>query len=125
MRTTRMPARVACSAMALGAAVSLGIGSASATPATPTVTASCAYPYVCIQRLSDGVIIGRFQDVTSTWQSLPSKPSNVNIINTRHDDVAYIRYANGGQTCVAPNSTFYISGYVLTGIRISSSATCS
>ncbi|MFB7601096.1 hypothetical protein [Streptomyces sp. NPDC056160] len=112
--------------MALGTAVALGTGFASAAPATTaaTTTASCTYPYVCIQRLSDGAIIGRFQDVTSTWQSLPSKPSNVRVINTRHDDVAYIREAGGSVDCVAPNSTLGITGYVLTGIRISSSATC-
>lgn len=122
MRTTRTLARAAGATVLLGTAVTLGTGSASAAPATTAAT--CAYPYVCIERLSDGAIIGRFQDVTSTWQSLPSKPSNVEIINTRHDDIAYIRYANGSQACVAPNSTFTITGYVLTGIRISSSATC-
>ncbi|MER5550674.1 hypothetical protein ABT001_03135 [Streptomyces sp. NPDC002793] len=113
--------------MALGAIASLGAGTASASPATatgPATAATCAYPYVCFQRLSDGAIVGRFQDVTSTWQSLPSRPSNVKIINTRNDDVAYIRYASGSQACVTPNSTFTITGYVLTGIRISSSATC-
>ncbi|MBQ0826601.1 hypothetical protein [Streptomyces tagetis] len=122
MSTTRTLARAACATLALGAAASLGTATASAAPATTTAT--CAYPYVCIQRISDGAIIGRFQDVTSGWQALPSQPSNVNIINTRHDDVAYIRYANGSQACVTPNSTFTITGYVLTGIRISSSATC-
>ncbi|MFE7122982.1 hypothetical protein [Streptomyces sp. NPDC057617] len=122
MKTARTLARAAIATAVLGTAVSLGAGPASAASAT---TASCAYPYVCIQRLSDGAIIGRFQDVTSGFQSLPSRPSNVNIINTRHDDVAYIRYANGSQACVAPDSTFSITGYVLTGIRISSSATCS
>ncbi|MER6406067.1 hypothetical protein ABZ918_03365 [Streptomyces viridosporus] len=122
MRTARTLARAACATVALGAAASLGAGTASAAPATTTAT--CAYPYVCFERLSDGAIIGRFQDVTSTWQSLPSRPSNVKIINTRRDDVAYIRYANGSQACVAPNSTLTITGYVLTGIRISSSATC-
>ncbi|MFB7270938.1 hypothetical protein [Streptomyces sp. NPDC056244] len=123
MKTAQTLARAAIATAVLGTAVSLGAGPASA--ASAATTASCAYPYVCIQRLSDGAIIGRFQDVTSGFQSLPSRPSNVNIINTRHDDVAYIRYANGSQACVAPDSTFSITGYVLTGIRISSSATCS
>jgi hypothetical protein len=122
MRTARTLARAACATTVFGATLAVGIGPVSAAPAG--AAASCAYPYVCIQRLSDGAIIGRFQDVTSGFQSLPSRPSNVNIINTRHDDVAYIRYSNGSQACVAPDSTFSITGYVLTGIRISSSSTC-
>ncbi|MDN3056774.1 MULTISPECIES: hypothetical protein [Streptomyces] len=123
MRSARTLARAVCATAVLGTTVALGTGPVSAAPAA--TTASCAYPYVCIQRISDGVIIGRFQDVTSGYQDLPSRPSNVTIINTRHDDVAYIRYANGSKSCVAPNDSLAISGYVLTGIRISSSATCS
>ncbi|MEU6106854.1 hypothetical protein ACFU5N_18185 [Streptomyces albidoflavus] len=115
----RSLARSACVAAALALAAPLGVSSASAAQAADT----CTYPQVCIQRKADGVIIGRFQDVTSTWQNMPSKPSNIWIINTRNDDVAYIRYANGGQLCVAPKQTVG-TDYVATGIRISSSATC-
>ncbi|GDY54377.1 hypothetical protein SVIO_050000 [Streptomyces violaceusniger] len=72
-----------------------------------SAAASCAYPYVCL--FKDGVRIGQFQDVTSGFQSLPSKPtgtasSPITVTNTRHDDVAYIRFNTGTTVCL-PRST--------------------
>ncbi|MFD8122860.1 hypothetical protein ACWHAO_21160 [Streptomyces albidoflavus] len=115
----RSLARSACVTAALALAVPLGVSSASAAPAADT----CSYPYVCIQRAADGVIIGRFQDVTSTWQNLPSKPKDIRVVNTRNDDVAHVRLASGVQLCVAPRSSV-VTGHVATGIRISSSPAC-
>ncbi|MEU6106855.1 hypothetical protein ACWEJ7_21300 [Streptomyces albidoflavus] len=110
---------------ALSAAVGLlaaSAGTAAAAPAADT----CPYPYVCL--FKDGVRIGQFQDVTSGYQNLPSRPtgtesSKIHVVNTRNDDVAYIRWSGGSTACLPPKYDTYFTG-TLTGIRISSSATC-
>lgn len=127
VKTVRTLGAVAMSlAMAGGVSVAAQ-ASAHASPGTATVRAaadSCAYPYVCL--FKNGVKIGQFKDVTSTWQNLPSRPSGPNLIiqNTRRDDVAYIRWSTGTTTCIPPQRSFTVSSGTLTGIRISSSATC-
>ncbi|WP_438453264.1 hypothetical protein [Streptomyces asiaticus] len=109
----------------------LAAGTATAQTSSPdtraaTAAPACPYPYVCIYK--DDARIGMFQDVTSTWQNLPSRPTgpNLHVVNTRKDDVAYIRQSDGTITCIAPNSSFGFpySQPALTGIRISSEATC-
>ncbi len=104
--------------------------SASATPAARQAGAAqphdCPYPYVCLYK--DGVRIGQFRDVTSTYQNLPSRPSgpNLRLVNTRNDDTVWIRYSTGSTICLLPKAdvVWENSGSVLTGIRISSSPTC-
>lgn len=102
--------------------------SASApTPAPAPVRAAadtCSYPYVCL--FKNGTRIGQFQDVTSGFQDLPSRPSGPNLVvqNTRNDDVAYIRRANGITTCLPPKTSIGIVSGTLTGIRIDSRSTC-
>jgi hypothetical protein len=125
--------RVASAVVAATGLLAVSVGTAAAAPASPAsgaatarAAASCAYPYVCL--FKDGVRIGQFQDVTSGFQSLPSRPtgtagSPVTVTNTRHDDVAYIRFSNGSTVCLPPEYTTNFTG-TLTGIRISSSATC-
>lgn len=113
-------------AMAGGVSVAAQATAVAATgpAAVKAVVDTCAYPYVCL--FKNGVRIGQFQDVTSTWQNLPSRPSGPGLVvqNTRHDDVAYIRWSGGATTCIPPNSSFNVSSGTLTGIRISSAATC-
>ncbi|MCO8305887.1 hypothetical protein NI939_24530 [Streptomyces sp. RKCA-744] len=134
MMASRKPLRrVAWAAAAATGILAASAGTAVAVPAAPTTAAaparaaaSCAYPYVCL--FKDGVRIGQFQDVTSGFQSLPSKPtgtasSPITVTNTRHDDVAYIRYNTGTTVCIPPEYSTNFTG-TLTGIRISSSATC-
>ncbi|MFE0812920.1 hypothetical protein ACFW4M_01270 [Streptomyces sp. NPDC058794] len=91
---------------------------------TKAAADTCAYPYVCF--FKNGVKIGQFQDVTSTWQNLPSRPSGPGLVvqNTRNDDVAHIRWSYGATTCIPPKSSFTVTGGTLTGVRISSAATC-
>nr|WP_256968067.1 hypothetical protein [Streptomyces sp. CS227] len=80
--------------------------------------------YVCI--FKNGTRIGQFQDVTSGYQNLPSRPSGPNLVvqNTRSDDVAYIRRASGVVTCLPPKTSIGIVSGTLTGIRIDSRSTC-
>ncbi|MFE2597367.1 hypothetical protein ACFXCZ_12835 [Streptomyces sp. NPDC059396] len=134
MRTSRQPLkRAAWAAVAVTGFLAASVGTAVAAPVAPTAAtapasaaASCAYPYVCL--FKGGVKIGQFQDVTSGFQSLPSRPtgtasSPITVTNTRHDDVAYIRFDNGTTVCLPPEYSTNFTG-TLTGIRISSSATC-
>ncbi|WP_242588150.1 hypothetical protein [Streptomyces albidoflavus] len=100
--------------------------SASATASAPVRAAADtrSYPYVCL--FKNGTRIGQFQDVTSGFQDLPSRPSGPNLVvqNTRNDDVAYIRRANGITTCLPPKTSIGIVSGTLTGIRIDSRSTC-
>ncbi|MER7063157.1 hypothetical protein AB0F32_07105 [Streptomyces albidoflavus] len=100
--------------------------SASASTPAPVRAAAdtCSYPYVCL--FKNGTRIGQFQDVTSGFQDLPSRPSGPNLVvqNTRNDDVAYIRRANGITTCLPPKTSIGIVSGTLTGIRIDSRSTC-
>ncbi|GAA0922362.1 hypothetical protein [Streptomyces thermoalcalitolerans] len=116
---------------AAGIAAAVSAAPASAQPQVQgtllrgevTAAATCPYPYVCF--IKNGSIIGRFKDVTSTWQPLPSKPSApLTVVNTRHDDVAYIRWVNGATACLPPESAFDVTGGQLNAVRISSSSTC-
>ncbi|GAA0444935.1 hypothetical protein GCM10009544_04640 [Streptomyces stramineus] len=68
-------------------------------------------------------IIGKFKDVTSGWQPLPSKPKDITVVNSRRDDVAYIRNTHGGIVCIAPKSS-YSTGWTLNAVRISSNSSC-
>ncbi|EFE71815.1 hypothetical protein [Streptomyces viridosporus] len=134
MKTSRRTVkRVGWAAAVATGLLATSVGTAVATPTVPTAaaspaqaTASCAYPYVCL--FKNGVKIGQFQDVTSGYQNLPSRPvgtssSPIVVTNTRHDDVAYIRFSTGTTVCLPPEYTTSLTG-TLTGIRISSSATC-
>ncbi|MFD0497591.1 hypothetical protein [Streptomyces rhizosphaericus] len=96
---------MAAAAGILAASAGTAVAVPAAAPAS--AAASCAYPYVCL--FKDGVRIGQFQDVTSGFQSLPSKPtgtasSPITVTNTRHDDVAYIRFNTGTTVCLPRNT---------------------
>jgi hypothetical protein len=114
--------RAATAVLAATGALLAG-GTVTARAAEQSATATCSYPYVCF--IKNGTVIGRFKDVTSGWQALPSKPSApLSVVNTRHDDVAYIRWVGGSTACLPPQSTFNVSGGQLDAVRISSAATC-
>ncbi|MDI6413621.1 hypothetical protein QLX52_32970 [Streptomyces albus] len=127
MKTVRTLGAVAMTLVMAGGVSVAAQATAVASSGAGAVRAAadtCSYPYVCF--FKNGVKIGQFQDVTSTWQNLPSKPSGPGLVvqNTRNDDVAYIRWSGGATTCIPPKSNFTVSGGTLTGVRISSAATC-
>ncbi|WP_165395481.1 hypothetical protein [Streptomyces albidoflavus] len=112
-------------AMAGGVSVAAQTAASASAPAPVRAAADiCSYPYVCL--FKNGTRIGQFQDVTSGFQDLPSRPSGPNLVvqNTRNDDVAYIRRANGITTCLPPKTSIGIVSGTLTGIRIDSRSTC-
>ncbi|MFI2671626.1 hypothetical protein ACWHAO_21155 [Streptomyces albidoflavus] len=116
--------RTVWAAGAVAGLLAASVGPAAAAPAPAADT--CPYPYVCL--FKNGVRIGQFQDVTTGYQALPSRPtgtaaSPLHVINTRNDDVAYLRWSTGSTVCLPPKTENPVIG-TLTDIRISSSATC-
>ncbi|MFG2873261.1 hypothetical protein [Streptomyces sp. NPDC048338] len=112
----------------VGAAVAaLSVTGASAAQAEGS-THGCPYPYVCFyvsnSALNAGTPISKYKDVTSSYQAVTPRP-HYGVMNTRNDDVVYLRLQSGGSICLPPNtSTVFADAYVVNGIRISSSATC-
>lgn len=114
----------------LGLAAAAVLSMTGAQPAAAdTQGSTCPYPYVCFYNSLDyyGTYFQRYRDVTSTYQSVPARSGYLTVVNTRNDDVAYIRYIFNGKTqvhCMRPGTSFGVSDGRATGIRISSSSTC-
>ncbi|MFF9060895.1 hypothetical protein ACIRPQ_24265 [Streptomyces sp. NPDC101213] len=91
-------------------------------------TQGCPYPYVCFyvdeHAYEAGTPIAKYRDVTSSYQTVRARP-HYYVVNTRNDDVAYLRLQDGTSICLRPNSqTVFANAYSVTGIKISSSSTC-
>ncbi|WP_392972493.1 hypothetical protein [Streptomyces sp. LN245] len=113
-------------AVVTGAVAAVSMAGAPAANAEP-VQHGCAYPYVCFYVDQAAVTAGhpaaKFQVVTSGFQDVTSREGYV-VLNTRNDDVAYLR-SNAGTLCVGPNTTTVMSsGLTINGVKISSRATC-
>ncbi|MFI1702463.1 hypothetical protein ACH419_41975 [Streptomyces bobili] len=98
----------------------------AAHPEPPTQ--GCSYPYVCFyvdnNALLTGTPISKYQDVTSGYQAVTPRP-HYGVLNTRNDDVVYLRLQSGGSICLGPNTqTVFTNSYSVNGIKISSSSTC-
>jgi len=125
----------------LAAAVA-AVGVVVAAEPAAAAGAVCPYPYVCFYsgHVGEGpsTINGKFKVVTSGFQSITgSSRYSDSIVNTRHDDVAYVRFTDGKVICLPPADYFggvwYPSYYdtdndapqrYINGVRISSSSTC-
>ncbi|KUN84996.1 hypothetical protein [Streptomyces griseoruber] len=114
------------------AGVSVAVAAMSVTGASAahaeSPTQGCPYPYVCFYVDNDALLAGtpisKYKDVTSSYQTVTPRP-HYGVLNTRNDDVVYLRLQSGGSICLSPNSqTVFANAYVVTGIRISSSSTC-
>jgi hypothetical protein len=115
------------------AAASLAVAPSATAAESPT--RGCAYPQVCFYLKKSNWDAkdpnAGFQDVTSSWQNLGSASRGADyVLNTRNDDVAYLRVQTNStgavwDMCLRPNSTQYFgSAYTVTGIRISTSSSC-
>ncbi|MFH9552841.1 hypothetical protein [Streptomyces sp. NPDC017435] len=107
------------------AAMSLA-GASGAHAEAPTL--GCPYPWVCFYADNDALLAGtpmsKYQDVTSGFQAVTPRP-HYGVMNTRNDDVVYLRLQGGGSICLPPNhSTVFAGSAVVNGIKISSSSTC-
>ncbi|MEU6554312.1 hypothetical protein ABZ915_29180 [Streptomyces sp. NPDC046915] len=101
-------------------------GASAAHAESPTH--GCPYPYVCFYvdnaALNAGTPISKYRDVTSTYQTVRPRP-HYGVVNTRNDDVVYLRLQDGTSICLPPNNqTTFTNSYTVTGIRISSNSTC-
>ncbi|MFH8802159.1 hypothetical protein ACH4F6_21555 [Streptomyces sp. NPDC017936] len=114
------------------AGVSVAVAAMSMTGASAahaeSPTQGCPYPYVCFylnnSDLLAGKPISKYRDVTSTYQAVTPRP-HYGVLNTRNDDVVYLRLQSGGSICLPPNTqTLFADAYSVNGIRISSSSTC-
>ena len=114
------------------AGVSVAVAAMSVTGASAahaeSPTQGCPYPYVCFyvdnNALLAGTPISKYKDVTSAYQAVTPRP-HYGVLNTRNDDVVYLRLQSGGSICLPPNNqTVFANAYVVTGIKISSSSTC-
>jgi len=113
------------------AAAAAGVLAMTGAPpaAADDLGSTCPYPHVCFYNSLDyyGNYFQRYQDVTSTYQSVPVRNGYLTVVNTRNDDVAYVRYIFNGSTqvrCMPPSSSFTVTDGRATGIRISTSSTC-
>lgn len=123
---SRWKARLAPAAVATAAVLAM---TGTQPAAADTLGSTCPYPYVCFYNSLDyyGNYFQRYQDVTSSYQSVPARSGYLTVVNTRNDDVAYVRYVFNGRTevkCLRPSSSFTVTDGRATGIRISSSSTC-
>ncbi|WP_230194670.1 hypothetical protein [Streptomyces coriariae] len=114
------------------AGVSVAVAAISVTGASAAYaeapTHGCPYPYVCFyvdnNALLAGTPISKYKDVTSTYQAVTPRP-HYGVMNTRNDDVVYLRLQDGTSICLPPNnSTVFANAYSVTGIKISSRSTC-
>ncbi|MER6748366.1 hypothetical protein ACFTZ8_05555 [Streptomyces fungicidicus] len=108
----------------VAAAGALLLGLAVAPAAHADSAYGCIYPQVCIYDDTSvtSPIVGRFQQVTSTWQYLSNPQSYYAVVNTRNDDVAYVLDSYGTH-CIKPNGSMSSSGRI-TAIRIDSRSSC-
>ncbi|WP_327316855.1 hypothetical protein [Streptomyces sp. NBC_01235] len=109
------------------AVAAMSVTGASAAHAE-SATHGCPYPYVCFyvdeHAWNAGTPIAKYRDVTSSYQTVRSRP-HYYVVNTRNDDVAYLRLQDGTSICLAPNNeTVFTNAFSVTGIKISSRSTC-
>ncbi|MFF3335368.1 hypothetical protein ACFYWX_38510 [Streptomyces sp. NPDC002888] len=120
----RKAAALAGVSVAVAAMSATGASAAQAEPPTH----GCPYPYVCFyvdeHAWNAGTPIAKYRDVTRSYQTVRSRP-HYHVVNTRNDDVAYLRLQDGASICLTPNTeTVFTNTYSVTGIKISSSSTC-
>ena len=120
-------------AAVLGISLTLALsltGSADAGT-VDTKVRPCPYPAVCLYR---GDVFGKFgaptakfRDVTSYFQPVTRSQKSIFWVNSRHDDVVYLRLSSGRPICVRPRGTGNLTpgeGVRITGIRISYASRC-
>ena len=63
----------------------------------------CPHPFVCL--FDGGRRTGGFVETTDGWQYLDASRSANYVINTRVDDVVYVLFDDGSESCVPPDTT--------------------
>ncbi|MGJ5755682.1 hypothetical protein FB563_3920 [Streptomyces puniciscabiei] len=114
----------ACAMAGSGLALTAPSASAdtrTATGASAAARPSCPYPYVCFY--NGNTMTGKFKD-TGYWQKLGASRNAKGAVNTRHDDVAYVRFSNYHTICMKPGEGWAFGSAHPTYVYISKSSTC-
>jgi hypothetical protein len=107
------------------AQVNATASSADASDAVAAGKWGCEYPYVCLYDVNANMV-EKYKVITSGWQTF-SRRDIYYAVNTRNDDIAYIRFTNGKVFCLPagnPDRYYYLDQGTPNAIRISSSSTC-
>ncbi|MFC7614428.1 hypothetical protein ACFQV2_13755 [Actinokineospora soli] len=88
----------AIAAVAFGSLMHPTAAVAEAGPDNVTGAWGCEWPYACLYN-SAGTKVSQYKAVTSGWQSF-SRTDVYYGVNTRNDDVVYIRFTNGRVACL-------------------------
>lgn len=102
-------------------------GDADAATQRPSGKMGCPYPYVCLYKSKNlQSFTGRFRDVTSGFQHLSRSRGATSFVNTRRDDVVYLKLSTGKTICARPNSVGGLipGGGGVIGVRVSWSSRC-
>ncbi len=88
--------------------------------------ADCAYPAVCLYQWNgEGwTRTGQFRQFTGAWQELTISRGATRIVNTRRDDVVYVRHTDGVVGCFGPGADAGGEIAPIAAIRISASPVC-
>ncbi|MFJ7063665.1 hypothetical protein ACIQVA_39530 [Streptomyces microflavus] len=122
---------IGAAAAGVMAATALVFGGAQ--PAAADQIGSCPYPRVCLYNSTTytGSYYTYFQVVTDWYQVPPSRTQPITVVNTRNDDIVWVRYvAFGNQftACLPPGARWYGNpaggNLTVTGIMIRTPATC-
>ncbi|MGW7819185.1 hypothetical protein ACWGLF_13795 [Streptomyces puniciscabiei] len=114
----------ACAMAGGGLAVSAQAAPADTHSAAGTSSAArpaCPYPYVCFY--NGNTMTGKFKD-TGYWQKLGASRNAKGAVNTRHDDVAYVRFSDYHTICMKPREGWAFGSAHPTYVYISRSSTC-
>ncbi|MGA6227836.1 hypothetical protein ACPESV_46780 [Streptomyces umbrinus] len=85
----------------------------------------CPYPYACLYYASP-TLLEDYKEVTSGWQEFSNR-NVAHAVNSRNDDVVYIRHEGGLVVCLPaghPERVYKLWNYVPDAIRIDSSNSC-
>jgi hypothetical protein len=105
------------------------VGALAGTPASADSSdfTDCAYPYVCLYKVGDDSLwhkTGQFRDVTAEWQNLTVSRGAQTLVNTRHDDVVYVKHVDGSVGCFPAENDRGGEIAPIIAIRISWSGNC-
>jgi hypothetical protein len=125
-KMTRTLGTMVAGAVLSGGALAITATSADAAPRTPVPYYDCTYPYVCLYNNVMDIVL-RYRDVTLDWQPF-SRTDVYYGLNTRNDDVAYIRYVGGKVYCMPSGDNMQVYNLrqygTPNGIRIDTSPVC-
>ena len=113
----------------IAAAAAVVLLAGTAVPATAYAAepaADCAYPSVCLYQWTGDAWrrTGQFHQFTTGWQELTISWGATRILNTRIDDVVYVRHTDGVVGCFGPGADAGGEIAPIAAIRISSSPVC-